>query len=39
MLHKGYKSKDSVEKRIAGGESQGTCRQVELIGGKSQVAK
>jgi hypothetical protein len=32
MLHKGYKSKYSIEKRIAGRDSQGACRQDELMG-------
>jgi hypothetical protein len=36
MLHKDYESKYSVEKD-AGRESQGTCRQDELIDGKPQV--
>jgi hypothetical protein len=37
MLLKDYESKCSVEKIIAGRESQGACRQDELIGGKPQV--
>jgi hypothetical protein len=38
MLHKDYESKCSVEK-YAGRESQGACRQDELIGGKPPVVK
>jgi hypothetical protein len=33
MLHEDYNRKSSVEKN-AGRESQGACRQEELIGGK-----
>jgi hypothetical protein len=39
MLHEGYESKYSVEKKNAGRESQGACRQDELIGGKTPVVK
>jgi hypothetical protein len=39
MLHKDYESKCSVEKKIAGGESQGACRQDELFGGKPPIVK
>jgi hypothetical protein len=35
MLHKDYESKYSVEKK-SGRESQGTCRQDELIGANRQ---
>jgi hypothetical protein len=38
MLHKDYERKYSVEK-FAGRESQGACRQGELIGGKLPVVK
>jgi hypothetical protein len=38
MLHKGYENMYSVE-RNAGRESQGACRQDELIGGKPPVVK
>jgi hypothetical protein len=38
MLHKVYESKYSVEK-TAGRESQGACRQDELIDGKPPVVK
>jgi hypothetical protein len=37
MLHKDYKSIQL--KKIAGRESQGVCRQDELIGGKPSVVK
>jgi hypothetical protein len=36
MLRKNYESKYSVEKD-AGRESQGACRQGEMIGGKPPV--
>jgi hypothetical protein len=36
MLHKDYNRKCSV-KKIAGRESQGACRQDEVIGGKPPV--
>jgi hypothetical protein len=36
MLHKDYDSKCSVEKKINGSESQGACRQDELMGGNRQ---
>jgi hypothetical protein len=39
MLHKDYDCKCSVEEKIAGRESQGVCRQDELIGGKPPVVK
>jgi hypothetical protein len=40
MLHKDYYRKGSVEKKeITGRESQGACRQDELIGGKPPVVK
>jgi hypothetical protein len=39
MLHKDYNHKGSVEKRISDRESQGACRQDELIGGKPPVVK
>jgi hypothetical protein len=39
MLHKDYNRKYSVEKKIAGRESQGACRQDELIDGKPPVVK
>jgi hypothetical protein len=38
MLHKDYESKNSFEKN-AGRESQESCRQGELIGGKPPVIK
>jgi hypothetical protein len=38
MLYENYESKHSVEK-ITGRESQGTCRQADLIGGKLPVVK
>jgi hypothetical protein len=38
MLHKDYESKYSVEKND-GRESQGACRQEEMIGGKPPVVK
>jgi hypothetical protein len=38
MLHKDYESKYSV-KNITGRESQGACRQDELIAGKPPVVK
>jgi hypothetical protein len=37
MLHKDYESACSIE--IAGCDSQGACRQEELIGGKPSVVK
>jgi hypothetical protein len=37
-LHKDYDRKGSVEK-VSGRESQGACRQDELIGGKPSVVK
>jgi hypothetical protein len=39
MLYKDYGSKYSDEKQSAGRESQGACRQDELIGGKPPVVK
>jgi hypothetical protein len=40
MLHKDFGGKFSVEKKIlCRGESQGACRQDELMGGKSPVIK
>jgi hypothetical protein len=39
MLHKDYDRKCSVEKKIAGRESQVACRQDKLIGGKLPVVK
>jgi hypothetical protein len=39
MLHNDYESKCSVGKKIAGRESQGACRQDELIGGKPPFLK
>jgi hypothetical protein len=39
MLHKDYDCKCSVEKKVAGRESQGAWNQDELIGGKSPVVK
>jgi hypothetical protein len=39
MLHKNYDRKGSVEKQIAGRESQGAWRQAELMGGKPPVVK
>jgi hypothetical protein len=40
MLHKDHDSKCSVgEKKITGHESQGTCRQDELIVGKPPLVK
>jgi hypothetical protein len=39
MLHEDYESKYSVGKKNAGRESQGACRQNELIGGKPTVIK
>jgi hypothetical protein len=41
MLRKDYDSKVSVKKRKTGSgrESQGTCRQDELIGDKPPVVK
>jgi hypothetical protein len=38
MLYKDYNRKRSFEKN-AGRESQGACRQDELIGGKPPVVK
>jgi hypothetical protein len=38
MLHKDYDRKCLAEK-ITGRESQGACRQDELIGGKPPVVK
>jgi hypothetical protein len=38
MLYKDYESKCSAEKN-ASGESEGTCRQHELIGGEPPVVK
>jgi hypothetical protein len=37
MLRKDYESKYSVEKKNAGRESQGACRQEKLNGGKPPV--
>jgi hypothetical protein len=39
MLHKDYDRKYSVEKKIAGRESQGAWRKEQLIGGKPLVVK
>jgi hypothetical protein len=39
MLYNDYESKYSVEKKIAGRESQGASHQDELIGGKPPVVK
>jgi hypothetical protein len=39
ILYKDYESKRSFQKKIAGREFQGACRQDELIGGKPPVAK
>jgi hypothetical protein len=39
MLDKSYDRKVSVEKKIAGRESQGAWRQDELTGGKPPVVK
>jgi hypothetical protein len=39
ILHKDYGCKGSVEKNIAGRESQGAWHQDELIGGKPPVVK
>jgi hypothetical protein len=39
MLYKDYNRKCSVEDKIADLESQGACRQDELIGGKPPVVK
>jgi hypothetical protein len=39
MLRKYYDRKYSVEKIIAGRESQGACHQDELIGGTRPVVK
>jgi hypothetical protein len=39
MLHKDYDRKGSVGKKNTGRESEGACRQDELIGGKSPVVK
>jgi hypothetical protein len=36
---KGYESKYLIEKKIAGRESEGACRQDEMMGGKSTVVK
>jgi hypothetical protein len=38
MLHEDYDRKCSVEKK-SGRESQGACRQAEMIGGKPLVVK
>jgi hypothetical protein len=37
MLRKDYDRRCSVENKITGRESQGACRQDELIGGKPPV--
>jgi hypothetical protein len=39
MLHKNYNRKCSTEKKVAGRESQGACRQDELIGVEPPVVK
>jgi hypothetical protein len=39
MLHKDYDSKSSVEKKIAGRESQGAWSQNELLDGKPPDVK
>jgi hypothetical protein len=39
MLHKDYGRKGSVAKKTSGRESQGACRQDELIGGKQPSVK
>jgi hypothetical protein len=39
MLHKGYNPSVQLENKITGRESQGACRQDELIAGKPPVAK
>jgi hypothetical protein len=39
MLHKDYYRKGSAEKKITGRESQGGCRQDEMIGGKPPIVK
>jgi hypothetical protein len=36
MLHKDYDCKCSIEKKITGRESEGACRQDELIDGNRQ---
>jgi hypothetical protein len=39
MLHKGYDCKSSVEKKIAGRDSQEAWCQDEMIGSKPPVVK
>jgi hypothetical protein len=39
MLHKDYNSKYSIGNKITGCDSQGACREEELIGGKPPVVK
>jgi hypothetical protein len=39
MLHKDCNRKCSLENIISGRESQGACRQDELIGGKQPIVK
>jgi hypothetical protein len=39
MLHKDHDRKCAVEKKASGHESQGACRQDELIGDKEPVVK
>jgi hypothetical protein len=39
LVREDYDGKDSVEKKIAGRESQGARRNDELIGGKPLVVK
>jgi hypothetical protein len=39
MLHKDYIRKRSVENKIIVRDSQGTCHQGKLIGGKPPVVK
>jgi hypothetical protein len=39
MLHRTIPASVQLENKIAGRESQGACRQDELIGGKPPVVK
>jgi hypothetical protein len=39
MLHKDHDRKGSIEKKVAGRESQEVWRQDEMIGGKPPVVK
>jgi hypothetical protein len=39
MLHKDYTASVQLENKITGRQSQGVCRQDEIIGGKPPIVK